>query len=311
MIFFSFILLLFFLVKKINSQNTNCDEVAQDIPCMFSNIITSPIATYNSLIEQTAYCKMQGFHTNSRISSKSLKMFQDGRVKMGVGLSHKQFGSLQEKGWMDSVEGSLTCGMCIEVLDIKKMPEFNNQLTDWDYFTPIKTPFIAMVLDQCKDEICKSGFLDFDIYNEKQPTSFGDIENIKWKGIECPVFEDKLEYLICSQNTCNLSNKKKKKFINVFSRNWFSLIIRNNRIPILEVYLFHFQNNNFEKLEYESSIGFVASNTISEKENKLRLKIITYDQKEHFDIIDLNKYFNKDTTDGYNGGMLITGNIQV
>ena len=307
-----FLLFIIIFSRRINSQNTNynCNEIAQDIPCMFSNIITSPIGTYNSLVEQTAYCKLQGFHTNSRISSKSPKMFQDGRVKFGVGLSHKQFGSLQETSWMNSVEGSLTCGMCIEVLEIENMPEFNNELTDWNYLQEIKTPFIAMVFDQCKDDICKSGFLDFDIYNNLQPVSFGNINNIKWKAVECPVQEDKLEYLICSQNTCNFSDKKQNKFINVFSRNWFSLIIRNNRIPILELYLYNDIQKQYIKLEYKSSIGYVSEN-FSQNENKLKLKMVSYDQKEYFDIIDLNKYFNLDTTEGYNGGMLIEGNIQV
>jgi len=69
-----------------------------------------------------------------------------------------------------------------------------------------------MVFDQCKDEICESGFLDFDIYNKKQPVSFGNISGIKWRGVECPVQEDKLEYLICSQNTSNFTEKKEKKF---------------------------------------------------------------------------------------------------
>lgn len=282
---------------------------------MFSNIITSPIGTYNSLIEQTAYCKMQGFNTNSRFSSQSPKMFQDGRVTFGVGLSHKQFGSLQENNrWMNSVEGSLTCGMCIEVLDIQKMPEFNSQLTDWDYSTEIKTPFIVMVFDQCKDEICGSGFLDFDIYNKKQPVSFGNISGIKWRAVECPVQEDKLEYLICSQNTCNFTDKKQKKFFDVFTRNWFSIIIRNHRIPILEVFLYNFEHQKYKKLEYKSSIGFVSSDNFKEQkknENKMKIKIITYDNKEHFDIIDLDKHFDENTTEGYNGGMLIEGNIQV
>lgn len=304
------IFILFFLIKSIYSQNLNCDKLAQDIPCMFSNIISSPIGTYNSLVKQTAYCKLQGFHTNSRISSKSPKMFQDGRVKFGVGLSHKQFGSLQEKGWMNSIEGSLTCGMCIEVLEIENMPEFNDQLTDWDYSISKKTPFIAMVFDQCKDDICKSGFLDFDIYNDLQPVSFGNIFGIKWRAVECPVLEDKLEYLICSQNTCNFSNQKRNKFINIFSRNWFSLIIRSNRIPILEVFVYNYDQTKYIKLEYKSSIGYICEN-FSANHNIIKLKIITYNQKEYFDIIDLSKYLDLDTTDGYNGGMLIQGNIQV
>jgi len=309
-------LIFYFMISNIYGQtqnNQNCDAQTQDIPCMFSNIITSPIGTYNSLVEQTAYCKMQGIHTNSRISSKSPKMFQDGRVTFGVGLSHKQFGTLQENNrWMNSIEGSLTCGMCIEVFDIQKMPEFNNELTNWDYFTPKKTPFIAMVFDQCKDEICESGFLDFDIYNKKQPVSFGNISGIKWRGIECPVQEDKLEYLICSQNTCNFTEKKQNKFMNVFTPNWFSIIIRNHRIPILEVFVYHFEHQKYIKLEYKSSIGFVVSNNFQEQnENKIHIKIITYDNKEHFDIIDLNKHFDENTIEGYNGGMIIEGNIQV
>ena len=266
MILFSLLFIIIFS-KRIHSQNTNtntnsnCDELSQDIPCMFSNIITSPIATYNSLVEQTAYCKLQGFNTNSRLSSQTPKMFQDGRVTFGVGLSHKQFGSLQENNkWMDAIEGSLTCGMCIEILNIEKMPEFNKELTNWDYFTPKKTPFIAMVFDQCKDEICESGFLDFDIYNNLQPVSFGNINNIKWKAVECPVQEDKLEYLICSQNTCNFSDKKQNKFINVFSRNWFSIIIRNQRIPILKVFLYDIEKQYFQELKYESAVGYIYEN---------------------------------------------------
>lgn len=311
---FSIFCLMILNIYGQTENNKNCDAQTQDIPCMFTNIITSEIGTYNSLIEQTAYCKMQGFHTNSRISSASPKIFQDGRVTFGVGLSHKQFGKLQENNkWMDSTEGSLACGMCIEVLHIEKMPEFNKELTNWNYLEGIQTPFIAMVFDQCKDEICKSGFLDFDIYNKKQPVSFGNIENLKWRAVECPVKEDKLEYLICSQNTCNNSNlKKEKKFIDVFTRNWFSIIIRNHRIPILEVFVYNFESQKYKKLEYKSSIGFVSYNNFQKQnENKIHIKITTYDNKEHFDIIDLNKIFDENTTEGYNGGMIIEGNIQV
>ena len=40
----------------------------------------------------------------------------------------------------------------------------------------------------------------------------------------------------------------------------FSLIIRNNRIPILEVYLYDNVQNKYKKLKYKSSIGYIYEN---------------------------------------------------
>ena len=100
----------------------------------------------------------------------------------------------------------------------------------------------------------------------------------------------------------------KKKFKDVFSYQWFSIIIRNQRIPILSVYIYNKNDNKYVELSSQN-VGFISINM--PQENKLKLKIITYDLKEHLDIIHLNQYFDDYTIDGYNGGMIIPGNIQV
>jgi len=71
-------------------------------------------------------------------------------------------------------EGAAACGMCIEVTKAENMPDIHDELTRWDYAKDIKTPFIAMIFDQCTDPICETGYLDFDVYDENQPVEKGE-----------------------------------------------------------------------------------------------------------------------------------------
>jgi len=47
-------------------------------------------------------------------------VFTSGLVKIGVGLAHNQFGSAADPSWLNLPEGAATCGMCLEVGEMKE-----------------------------------------------------------------------------------------------------------------------------------------------------------------------------------------------
>ena len=142
--------------------------------------------SYNSFMNQVGYCKLQGYDTVSRNTTGAPPMFMDGRVKFGVGLSDVEF-----QGRTSS------CGRCLNITKIERFFAFNEDLTQWDYTMKMETPFTAFVMDQCKDAVCVSKYLDFDIYNPRQPVAYGNPWNIEWEFIPCPVEDDGMELLMC------------------------------------------------------------------------------------------------------------------
>lgn len=255
--------------------------------------------TYNSFIKQIGYCKMQSFLTESRSTSESIEMFKDGRVKFGVGISDID---------MQKVDYEM-CGMCLNITHIDRFYDWNFELTQWDETTvnDIHTPFIAMVFDRCPDEICIHHFLDFDIYNPLQPVMNGNPQNIEWNFIPCPIKEGEfIEYLICTSDTCNAQNKEMDLIENVIEIPvyFWTITFRNMRLPIKQVWV------TVDQKLYELK-----------KENAWTWDGDVYDLKRGIEIVftdSANKTWNdsiefdvkKWTHRGYNGGILMTSNIQ-
>lgn len=186
--------------------------------------------SYNSFLGQVGFCKAQSFGTRSRSTSQSAPLFQSGRVWMGVGLSHVQF------------QGSVvSCGRCAEVLSVDRFYHFNEELTDWDYDETSDGNFTVIVFDECTDPICGSGFLDFDIYNERQPVAHGNPTNLTWRFVPCPVGEgDTIGFLFClGYDSCQEHHREGRKVADLYhdavQDNWFTLYPRNFRTAITAV----------------------------------------------------------------------------
>jgi hypothetical protein len=142
--------------------------------------------SYNSMVNQIGFCRMQSFDTQSRSTSTSVPMFMDGRISFGVGLSDI---NMKEVSYF-------RCGECLQVLGMKPFYSWNKELTKWTESTERAQtadsssrflPFIVMVFDQCTDPICTRDYLDFDIYSALQPVSHGNPTNIEWISVPCPI----------------------------------------------------------------------------------------------------------------------------
>ena len=189
-------------------------------------IITGAAASYNSLVHQVAFCKLQGFDTISRSTSAGPRMFMDGRIRFGVGLSNVQFNNTVS-----------SCGRCIEIHSIHNLARMNDELTAWyDDDDDWTTSIIAQVFDQCKDPVCESGYLDFDIYSSLQPVHNGNPFNASWSFIPCPTTsEDTLGILVCLSDACLVDAPRDRTAIEVVADSspyFWSLFVRNHRWPI-------------------------------------------------------------------------------
>lgn len=268
---------------------------------IISNMILSVFAntdgTYNSFIQQIGFCKMQSFNTISRTTSDSVPMFLDNRIQFGVGISDY---NMQEN------DANL-CGMCLNVTHIDNFYEWNHELTQWtnNRWSSNKS-FLAMVFDRCPDPICVANFLDFDIYNPKQPVFRGNPKNISWYYVPCPIKNNEfIEYLICTSYTCNALDHKNQTISELLNKShyYWTITFRNMRIPIKKVIL------HYNKHDY-----------VLKKENAWIWDWDTYNLKYGMNItfIDIeNQIFNDflNLTNGkinnnYNGGIFLQSHLQ-
>lgn len=188
------------------------------IMMIFIKMVLSANGTYNSFIQQRGYCHMQSHETISRSTSGAVPMFLDERVKFGVGLSRKD---------MDNYD-FFACGMCINITHIDNFYIFNQELTEWLIPKTDNDSFIVMVFDECKDPVCDFGYLDFDIYNQKQPVMYNNPSNIQWTFCECPVLKhETIQYILFFQEPITY---------------YWAIVFRNMRIPIKKVWA-NYKNN--------------------------------------------------------------------
>lgn len=185
-------------------------------------------SSYNSMVKQVGFCRMQSFDTVSRSTSESVPMFLDGRVLMGVGLSNENMKS----------SDAFLCGACLRVTRVENFYEWNTELTVWG--KPVAaTPFLVMVMDQCTDPVCTRDYLDFDVYSDQQPVMHGNPYHVEWTLVPCPVTENEpLEYLLCTATTCHADDPPNRTVGDVLSRDaedYWSLTIRNTRLPLRNV----------------------------------------------------------------------------
>lgn len=258
-------------------------------------------ATYNSFRQQVGFCKMQGYDTISRESSFGPSLYTSSDVLFGIGMSDNQF------------DGRL-CGMCVEISHSKNLRNpTNHSLIDFtnDSFNH---SFIAMIFDQCTDPICvdSKGFIDFDVYSKTPPVWKGNPYDIRWKAVECPVYEKNsitpkhlLEYLICTPTTCNVNDTNHgKNLASVWNPYYFSFNVRNSRIPIVSVFL------NDIPMVYVDGVGWTFSGSYKSGQSFV-LKLIGYDGSILLDVFDYDFVMGQKTLRAYRGGVLLQSQHQI
>lgn len=266
--------------------------------------------SYNSFTHQVGYCKNQGFDTMSRASSNGPRMFVEGRIMVGVGLSNVQF--------QDSI---VSCGRCLNMTSIENFWALDRSLTTWDYDTPLSGNFVAFVMDRCDDPICTSGFLDFDIYNPaRQPTKFGNPRRLQWDFVPCPVGpDDFLELLLClGPHTCQEGYPKDRPlgFALQAARDsaYFSLYVRNARVPVVQV--------EMEVVEGEGGLVALRDDAAwqwahpeharSLEKNHWTLVLTSIEGVRQATTLAWNEMkLSGPTSAGYRGGIVVTTDIQV
>lgn len=261
-------------------------------------------ATYNSFRDQVGFCKMQGYDTISRNTSSGPSLFTSEAVQFGIGLSNNQF------------DGRL-CGMCLEIYQADNLRKpVTNELTNFSSQSVTKFPFIAMVFDQCKDEICvkDESFIDFDVYSPTPPVWKDNPTNVHWRAVECPVYSNKdkikplhfIEYLICTPKTCNAQNVfgEGQTIRDIWNPNYFSFTLRNLRIPVTSVQL------NDEPLDYVDAFGWTFSGEyISNRSFVFELE--AYDGTRLLDIFSFDQIMNLPLQHEYRGGAILHSQHQI
>lgn len=255
--------------------------------------------SYNSFLKQVGYCKLQSFETTSRNTSSAPSIFQSGNILFGVGLSHVQF-----------QHTIVSCGKCIQVLTIDRFYEFNEELTGWNYQKSNHGNFTVMVFDECTDPICKSGFLDFDIYHEKQPVAYGNPIHLSWQFVPCPVSSnDKIEFLFClGYESCHEQHPEGRTvgelYHQAIEQNWFTIYPRNFRVAIHSI---HVQGEALQDIQ-----SWVWTSLRQELLEDLVwiLEWTNDDDTRQSWLLDWTQYLDQTSTFGYRGGFVIPTTLQ-
>jgi hypothetical protein len=256
--------------------------------------------SYNSFLQQVGFCKAQSFDTISRSTSSTPSLFQSGKVLFGVGLSHVQF-----------QRSIISCGRCIQILTIDRFYEFNQEVTEWFYDNHQHGNFTVMVFDECTDAICTSGFLDFDIYNERQPVAYGNPTNLSWSFVPCPIGDQEtIEFLLCmGYDSCQASNAEGRTVEELYDQavqdQWFTLYPRNFRIPITAI---HIQG---EPLQDSQSWIWISSSYDERLAEPVWLfEWTNQDGSQQSWKLDWTHYVGNISTPGYRGGFIVSTNVQ-
>lgn len=255
--------------------------------------------SYNSFLNQVGFCKQQSFDTVSRNTSMASGIFQSGRVLIGVGLSHVQF-----------KRSIVSCGRCIEVVSVDHFYRFNQELTAWDAKKPVHGNFTVMVFDECTDPICKSGFLDFDIYNKRQPVAHGNPTNISWRFVPCPVGpEDTIGFLLClGYDSCKAHDQEGRYaetlYLDAVQDNWVALYPRNFRTSITSIRV------QGVALEDTQSWVWTSEDSAPLIDLQWQVEWTNEDGSQQSWALVWSDYFGRTTTLGYRGGLVVATDLQ-
>lgn len=243
--------------------------------------------SYNSFINQIGFCKLQGFNTVSRNTSNSIPMFLDGRLSFGVGTRF--------------VSTSF-CGRCLRIYNIDRFAVFNYELDAYEYGNDRNDSVIdAIVFDQCMDDVCTEGYLDFDIYSITQPVQNGNPTAIIWEYTPCPILPGEfIEILFCLSNTCHSEDEPSRNMYEILrgaDPHYWTIFTRNSRLPIDHVYL------PFFDLELKDNNGWVYDHVSFNLSDPF---VMVLNHQYHV-TIDLIRH---SPSDAYHGGIIVPTNIQ-
>lgn len=253
-------------------------------------------ATFNSFREQPGFCFLQGYDTISReTSGMRSPMFLDGRVWSQVGLSNAQFNN--------SIR---SCGTCLKIHQMN-IREFDPELTTWSAETSQMKERIVIVADQCKDAICSSGWLDFDVYSENFPEN---PTGIQWSFVPCPVLpHEDISLLFCPSKACQRGFQEEREFgavVQESSSYFWTLYAQNLKYPLESV-----------KIEFnDSTVSLEDTNGWMYRFDKAfdffsPFRATLCAEKECLEVwINLSQKSKTKTTPGYRGGLLVGTGIQ-
>lgn len=184
--------------------------------------------SYNSFRRQVGFCKLQGFDTISRSTSRGPLVFTSGLVFIGVGMNRQEF-----------KHNISNCGRCVRILSAEGIPRLYDELDGWEDTQSQSFPILAFVMDECKDEVCGEGYLDFDIYHPQQPVARGNPKNLVWEYTDCPVpAAEPTEFLFCFNNTCkehDMENRTTRQVLEEANPFYWTVFLRNLARPVARV----------------------------------------------------------------------------
>lgn len=221
--------------------------------------------SYNSFRQQVGFCKLQGFDTVSRSTSTGPLAFQSQHIFMGVGMNQIQF-----------QHDISQCGRCLSVETIKPFPLWNAELTEWTWENSSSSsssssslfPLIMMIMDECQDPICQSGYLDFDIYSTIQPVNYGNPTFLQWSYIRCPTVWKDIEFLFCLSSSCHETDPKTRtvgEVISMAEPYFWSLFLRNAPLPIYQIMISSSLNSHKSNTSHEYALEYELENVVLEK----------------------------------------------
>lgn len=261
-------------------------------------------SSYNSLIQQIGFCRMQSFDTVSRSTSESVPMFLDGRILMGVGLSDVNMKS----------SDAFLCGACLEVTHVENFYEWNSELTQWGLPIPQSPPpFLVMVMDQCTDPVCTRDYLDFDIYNPQQPVMNGNPYHVEWSLVPCPVYDDEpIEFLLCTAQTCHVDDPQEVTVGDIIPLiptstplEYWSLTIRNTALPLKQV-MVEYQGTDYP-LRLENAWVWDQGPFLFNVTIQIHITTVDQNDRRVQHILEMPPP-DAPTSSGYRGGIWLTAN---
>jgi len=189
--------------------------------------------SYNSFRQQVGFCKLQGFDTVSRTTSFGPLGFRNQDIWIGVGLNSYDFR-----------HDISQCGRCLLIYFPSSVVDLNSELTSFSYHLskPESRTFLGIVMDECKDDICTSGFLDFDIYSPFQPVRHGNPQGFSWIFTSCPTQWKDVELLFCFSNSCHQEDPCDRTVASVIDDAnpfFFSIYLRNTPEPVSQIVINH------------------------------------------------------------------------
>jgi len=143
----------------------------------------------------------------------------------------------------------------------------------------------------------------------------GNPYDLEWRAIDCPVGDvHKFEYLFCAPGTCNAQDPEDSntKFGTKFNGNWWTLIMRNHRIPVIKVEVMTPSTKVFHELLFVAGAGWVWQGATYDttKTDNFEIRLLSADGQVVTEKVSHKLVLDAMASPGYRGGVLVTGEEQ-